>query len=74
VQQLAELGAFVMKIGDLLEHFCSSSLSVMPRFKRGIQYSAASRQETRCCGLLDHPLSRVMTSTKAQANHNSTTT
>src|ERR1700687_3280587 len=29
--------------------------------KRGIQYAAASRFYHKCAGILDHPLSRVMT-------------
>ena len=31
--------------------------------KRGIQYAAASRPDPSCSGILDHPLSRVMTTT-----------
>jgi len=33
----------------------------MPRFKRGIQYAEASRFDPIVSGILDHPLSRVMT-------------
>ena len=33
----------------------------MPRFKQGIQYAEHSRLEDNACGLLDHPLLRVMT-------------
>jgi hypothetical protein len=32
----------------------------MPRFRRGIQYGAASPDFTDVSGILDHPLSRVM--------------
>ena len=33
----------------------------MPRFKRGIQYAAASQLITTVSGILGHPLSRVTT-------------
>jgi hypothetical protein len=33
----------------------------MPRLDRGIKYAAASRFVSAASGILDHPLSRVMT-------------
>jgi len=37
----------------------------MPRFKRGIQYAAASPDLAGVSGILDHPLSRVTTASSA---------
>jgi hypothetical protein len=36
-------------------------LAVIARLDRAIQYAAASRFITKASGILDHPLSRVMT-------------
>ena len=33
----------------------------MPRCRRGIQYAAAYPFKFKVCGMLDHPLSRMMT-------------
>ncbi len=48
----------VISLGLLLEQ--SQPASVIPA-KAGIQYAAASRLIAGVSGILDHPLSRVMT-------------
>jgi hypothetical protein len=39
----------------------ASHSAVIARLDRAIQYAAASRVERTASGILDHPLSRVMT-------------
>jgi len=55
--------AAILRDASLRECVCvhdANRTKAVPR-KRGIQYAAASRFHRTCSGILDHPLSRMMT-------------